>query len=90
MPKISYTDGYNKKAAGFLKKHPDLTNQYKKTLQLIELNPSHPSLKLHKLKGKHSDLYAVSINYSYRISLLFLLQDDTIVPVNVGPHDQVY
>jgi len=90
MPKISYTDGYNKKAAGFLKKHPDLTNQYKKTLQLIELNPSHPSLKLHKLKVKHPDLYAVSINYSYRISLLFLLQDDMIVPVNVGRHDQVY
>ena len=90
MPKIIYTDGYNKKAAAFLKKHQNLTNQYKNTLQLTELKPSHPSLKLHKHKGKHSDLYAVSINYSCRISLLFLLQDDTIVPVNVGSHDQVY
>ncbi len=90
MPKIIYTDGYNKRAAAFLKKHPDLINQYEKTLHLIELNPSHPLLKLHKLKGKHSDLYAVSINHSYRISLLFLLQDDSIVPVNVGSHDQVY
>jgi len=54
----------------------------------MELNPGHPSLKLHKLKGKHSDLYSVSINYNCRISLLFLLQDDTIVPVNVGFHDE--
>lgn len=90
MPNIIYTDSYNKKAAAFLKKHPDLINQYEKTLRLMELNPGHPSLKLHKLKGKHSDLYAVSINFNYRISLLFLLQDDTIVPVNVGSHDEVY
>jgi len=90
MPNIIYTDSYNKRAAAFLKKHPDLINQYEKTLRLMELNPGHPSLKLHKLKGEHSDLYAVSINYNYRISLLFLLQDDTIVPVNVGSHDQVY
>ena len=90
MPKIIYTEGYNKKAAAFLKKHPDLINQYEKTLHLIELNPGPPSLKLHKLKGKHSDLYAVSINFNYRISLLFLLQEDTIVPINVGSHDQVY
>ncbi len=90
MPKIIYTDGYNKKAAAFIKKHPDLINQYEKTLHLMELNPRHPSLKLHKLKEKHSDLYAVSINFNYRIILLFLLQDDTIVPVNVGSHDQVY
>ncbi len=90
MPKIIYTDSYNKKAAAFLKKHPDLLSQYEKTLKLMELNPGHPSLKLHKLKGKHADLYAVSININYRISLLFFLQDDTIVPVNVGSHDEIY
>ncbi len=90
MPKIIYTDSYNKKAAAFLKKHPDLLSQYEKTLKLMELNPGHPSLKLHKLKGKHADLYAVSININYRISLLFFLQDDAIVPVNVGSHDEIY
>ena len=90
MPKIIYTDSYIKKAAVFLKKHPEMISQYEKTLRLLELNPGHPSLKLHKLKGKHAQLYAVEINISYRISLLFLIQDNTVVPVNVGPHDEVY
>jgi len=90
MPKIIYTDSYIKKAAVFLKKHPEMISQYEKTLRLLELNPGHPSLKLHKLKGKHAQLYAVAINISYRISLLFLIQDNTVVPVNVGPHDEVY
>lgn len=90
MPKIIYTDSYIKKAAVFLKKHPEMISQYEKTLRLLELNPGHPSLKLHKLKGKHAQLYAVAINISYRINLLFLIQDNTVVPVNVGPHDEVY
>ncbi len=90
MPKIIYTESYNKKAAVFLKKHPEMISQYEKTLRLLELNPGHPSLKLHKLKGRHAQLYAVAINVSYRISILFIIQDDTVVPVTVGSHDEVY
>ncbi len=90
MPKIIYTNSYNKKASAFLKKHPEMISQYEKTLRLLELNPGHPSLKLHKLKGRHAQLYAIAINVSYRISLLFIIQDDTVVPVSVGPHDEVY
>ncbi|MBM4235463.1 MAG: plasmid stabilization protein [Firmicutes bacterium] len=90
MPKIIYTDSYIKKAEAFLKKHPEMIGQYEKTLRLLELNPGHPSLKLHKLKGKHTQLYAVAINISYRISLLFMIQDNNVVPVNFGPHDEVY
>jgi len=90
MPKIIYTDSYIKKAEAFLKKHPEMIGQYEKTLRLLELNPGHPSLKLHKLKGKHTQLYAVAINISYRISLLFMIQDNNVVPVNFGLHDEVY
>jgi mRNA-degrading endonuclease YafQ of YafQ-DinJ toxin-antitoxin module len=90
MPKILYTDSYNKKAAVFLKKHPDLKSLYAKTLQLLELNPGHPSLKLHKLKGKHSDLYAVAINLNYRINLIFMMQEDQVIPLDIGSHDEVY
>jgi toxin HigB-1 len=67
-----------------------MISQYEKTLRLLELNPGHPSLKLHKLKGRHAQLHAVAINVSYRISLLFIIQDNTVVPVSVGPHDEVY
>ena len=90
MPKILYTNSYNKKAAVFLKKHPDLVNLYAKTMQLLELNPGHPSLKLHKLKGKHSDLYSVAINLSYRISLILMMQEDQVIPLDIGSHDEVY
>ena len=90
MPKIIYTDSYNRRAASFLKRHPDLVGQYSKTLQLLELKPGHPSLKLHKLKGKHSELYSAAINLTYRISLYFLIERDTVIPVDIGSHDEVY
>ena len=39
MYKIIFTDSYEERVKKFLKKHPDLRNQYQKTLQLMELNP---------------------------------------------------
>ncbi|HNY48942.1 MAG TPA: hypothetical protein PLV50_00710 [Smithella sp.] len=90
MAEILYTDSYLKRAKKFIKKHPDLVSQYGKTLKLLEINPYHPSLRLHKLRGKLSELYAVSINISYRVTIIFLIEDDRIIPVDIGSHDEVY
>lgn len=87
---LVFTDQYEKRALRFLKRHPELEKQYLKTLQLMEANPFHPSLRLHPLAGRLSGLHSVSINLSYRITLEFLLQDQEIIPVNVGDHDSVY
>lgn len=88
--KIIYTDSYNRRAGKFLKKHPELIGQYEKTLKLLEIDPHHPSLRLHALAGKLKDLSAVSINLSYRITLEMILIENTIIPVNVGHHGEVY
>lgn len=90
MAEIIYTESYNKRAAKFIKKHPDVLSQYQKTLELLEMNPHHPSLRLHKLKGRLSELYSVSINISYRISIDFIFEDDKIIPIDVGSHDEIY
>jgi len=88
--KIIFTESYVKKAARFAKKHPDLLRQYKKTLQLMEINPSHPSLRLHKLEGMLSDYYSVSINMTYRINIDFIIQENQIIPISIGKHDEGY
>ena len=88
--RLVFTEQYTRRAARFLKRHPDLEKQYLKTLQLLEMNPHHPSLRLHPLSGRLQALHAVSINLSYRITLELLIQDEQIIPVNVGDHDAVY
>jgi len=87
---LLFTEHYNKRAARFLKRHPDLESLYAKTLKLLEANPHHPSLRLHALKGKLEGLHSVSINMSFRISLDMFIRDHEIVLINVGDHDEIY
>jgi len=88
--RIRYSNSYNKRAKRFIKQHPELKTQYAKTFQLLEINPFHPSLRLHRLRGKLKDLYSVSINIQYRIVLYFVIKDDLLIPVDVGSHDEIY
>ena len=87
---LIFTDQYNKKAIRFIKDHPESLVQYGKTLELLSINPHHPSLRLHGLKGRLSGLYSVSINLKYRITLELIITDKAIILVNVGSHEQVY
>ena len=87
---IIFTESYTRRAERFLKRHPDLLGVYGKTLQLLEVNPSHPSLRLHKLKGRLKELYSVSVTLTCRITLSFALVEGSIVLIDVGAHDDVY
>ena len=87
---LVFTEQYNRRAARFIRRHPEMLGQYAKTLKLLEANPHHPSLRLHALKGRLSGLHSVSINLSYRITLELVITKTEIVPINVGDHDEVY
>jgi mRNA-degrading endonuclease YafQ of YafQ-DinJ toxin-antitoxin module len=90
VAKIIYTESYIKRAKKFIGQHPEILSQYEKTIKLLELNPFHPSLRLHKLKGKLEKLFSVSINISYRICIYFVIDEDKIIPIDIGKHDDVY
>jgi len=90
MFKIELSDSYEKKVIKFFKKHKDIYPQYKKTIEILQYNPQHPSLRLHKLKGKLNQFSSVSINMSYRIIVDFIIIDDVIILIDIGSHDEVY
>ena len=90
MYKLLFPFSYEEKAKKFLKKHPELLKQYSKTLQLLEINPYHPSLRLHQLKTSSFEGYSVSINLSYRISIEFIVSEQEIIFVNIGDHQDIY
>ncbi|MGZ5208331.1 MAG: type II toxin-antitoxin system RelE/ParE family toxin [Sulfuricurvum sp.] len=88
--KIIRTDEYFKKLKKFIKKHPDVLDRYVKMIELLEIDPCHPSLRLHKLKGKLRDYHSVSITMQYRVVIDFIIQDNEIIPIDIGAHDEVY
>ena len=87
---ITFTDEYDKRALRFLKRHPNVEKQYVKTLELLALNPHHPSLRLHALSGRLAGMHSVSINLAYRIKLELVIHEQEIIPVDVGDHAAVY
>jgi len=88
--KLIYPGSYNRRAAKFLKNHPELVSPYTNVLKLLEIDPYHPSLRLHSLSGKLAGLHAVSITLSYRITLEMIIEEHEIILVNVGDHATVY
>ena len=87
---IVRTDEYRKKLTKFLKKHPDMIERYIKTIEIMETNPHHPSLRLHKLKGKLHAFHSVSITMEYRVIIDFIIKEHEIIPIDIGTHDEVY
>ena len=90
MYQLVFTETYLKREKEFLKKHKELISRYKKVLKLLEINPYHHSLRLHKLKGKFKDKYSVSITMNYRIIISFAIVENEIVLIDIGSHDEVY
>ena len=90
MYNLLITENYRKKAKKFFAKHHDVLAQYEKILQLLCLSPQHPSLHLHKLSGKLTGLFSVSVTFSYRLVIQFIIKDHLIIPIDIGSHDEVY
>jgi addiction module RelE/StbE family toxin len=88
--KLVYSDNFLKKAKKLIKKNPPIKNKVYKTFELLENNPFHPSLRLHKLKGNLKDYYSISIDMSYRIIIDFVIKDNEIILLDIGTHDDVY
>lgn len=88
--KIIRTDEYFKKLKKFIKKHPDVLDRYVKTIKLLEVDPYHPSLRLHKLQGGLKEYQSVSITMKYRVVIDFIIRKNEIIPIDIGTHEEVY
>lgn len=58
---FSLTQGFQKKAQKLCKKDVQLRHALAKQFLLFQENHQHPSLRLHKLKGKRSEQHAIWI-----------------------------
>jgi mRNA-degrading endonuclease YafQ of YafQ-DinJ toxin-antitoxin module len=87
--KITRTSSYGKKELKFFKKRPELKEKYRDVLKLLQIEPNHKSLKLHKIY-KNPPVYSVSLTHSYRIILDFIIIENEILLIDIGNHDNVY
>ena len=88
MRKIDFSNPFKKSFKKIVTKNADIAFVVIQKLFLLYQDINHPSLKLHKLKGELSNYYAISIEYDLRI--IFEIDGDKIILINIGSHDAVY
>lgn len=86
---LATTAFFDRRARKFLTK-PDLRPRFADTLAQLAADPFEPSLRLHPLTGKLQGLQAVSLTYSYRITLTVQVTEHEILLLDIGSHDEVY
>lgn len=84
------TTAFDRRARKFLSRHPDLRPRFAEVLGRLMADPFEPGLKLHPLTGKLQGLQAVSLTYSYRITLTLQVTAHEILLIDIGSHDDVY
>lgn len=90
MYRLVWTARFTRTARKFTQAHPDLRQRLAQVLRDLENDPLQPHLRLHPLKGKMQGLHAVSVTYSYRISLTLKVTEKEIILLDIGSHDEVY
>ncbi len=77
-------------ARKFFRQHPVLQPRFANLFDELQHDPYQPGLRLHALSGKLTGCYAVSLTYSYRITLTLMMTEKEIVLLDIGSHDEVY
>ncbi|MBI5751578.1 MAG: plasmid stabilization protein [Hydrogenophilales bacterium] len=83
-------DAFIRQARKFFQKHPDLKPKFKQVLNKLQDDPFAPALRLHALSGQFAGLHAVSLTFSYRLTLSLQITGQEIILLDIGSHDEVY
>lgn len=85
---ISFTTRVDLTLKEIKKKQPKLFQKIQKKLYLFQTDPTHSSLRNHKLSGNLKNSWSISLEDDFR--MLYRYSDNGVVFFKIGKHDQVY
>lgn len=88
MAKIRYVGNFIKHFNKRIEPHLNLSQKSNERIKLFLINPNHPILKDHQLKGNKIGLRAFSITGDIRV--VYYTKEDFVYFVDIGAHNQVY
>lgn len=83
---INSTAGFKRKVKKLIKRYPPLRNKLKVQFKQLQLDPTHPGLRFHKLKGERSEQYAMWIYGDLRA--LAIKDEDNYIFFDILTHDE--
>jgi addiction module RelE/StbE family toxin len=85
---------FRKSFKKLIKKNHQLQDKILAVIDLLTQDPFTPSLKSHKLTGQLDGLWSCTVSYDCRIIFAFRkdveTDEDLIVLIDIGSHDEVY
>lgn len=94
MRKLVWDSSFRRAFKKRIRNNPLLETSILDTIALLIVEPFHPSLKTHKLRGTLEGLWACWVEYDCRVVFFFDPDpdggEDAIVLVDIGTHNQVY
>ena len=77
-----------------MRRRPDLQEPIEESLRQLAVDPFHPRLHSHKLKGDLAGVWACVVSYDWRILFEFVQNpesgEEEILLLTMGSHDEVY
>ena len=86
------SSSFIRSARRLARKNPEVAKDLHAVLALLAVDPWHPSLRTHKLKGALAGSWSCSVAYDLRIVFRLVVPegDEAILLEAVGKHDEVY
>jgi len=94
MRVLVLSSSFKRAFKSLIRREPEIASKIEGRLELLVIDPFHPSLKTHKLKGKLLGAWAFTVEYDCRIVFNFKksadLDYEEIFLIDIGTHDEVY
>ena len=94
MRKLAWDTSFRRAFKRHTRNNPALQDRIFKVLNRLAEDPFYPTLKTHKLSGPLEGLWACWVEYDCRIVFAFEpdpnAEEDMIVLIDLGTHDEVY
>lgn len=88
MKTVVFHPDVDKKLRLLHKKDIKRFKKINKQIKLLQTNPRHPSLRLHKITRNVENVWSISIDMSFR--MLYIEKDRELYFFAMGTHDEVY
>ena len=90
MWRLGRTQTFVRTARRLLKRDPNLKRPIGTAFELLEADPHHPNLKLHRFHGQLDGLWAARVTQRIRLILTIDHEEQEIILLDIGSHDEVY
>ncbi len=87
MKRLVFSPLFQKKLRLINHRDQKLSLKIQKQLKLFQVDPRHPSLRRHKLKGELKNVWSLSIDRGFR---LLFVEDEEYYFFDLGEHGEIY